>query len=571
METDLIQGIAISMMVATVLAYLAYRLRQPLILGYILAGIIIGPELGFGFVEDHDVIESLSELGLIMLLFIIGLEIDLKKLLQSGRAIVIIGITQFIFCIALGFAFFNLPGFDDGGDYATHYLAAAFALSSTMLVVKILYDKLEFDTLPGRITLGLLVIQDLWVVVLLAIQPNLDNPEVGGLVGSFLKGAALVAGCLLVSRFILPYIFRSIAKTTELMLVAALGWCFLVSYLSGDVADLSREIGALIAGVSLAAFPYNPEITARIINIRDFFLTLFFVTLGMKVAEPTLDIFLWSLLASLFLIASRFATIFPVLYLQKKGIRVSFLVPLNITQISEFSLVIVALGIGYNHVNENVLTIILFTLMITFTLSTYMISYSHHLYKLVHPVLIKLGFKDIGADEEEEAQRPILFLGFYKVASSLLHSLEKHDSPLKDQIAVVDFNPEAHRELINRGIPCTYGDLGNPDTLLHCGLDKIRMVVSTIPDHILKGTSNMDLLRITKRVNPTAKVVVTAESISMAQKLYESGADYVLLPRLEAAGKLASLLIELINQESPDICIEERSQILAHPGEIINR
>ena len=287
---------------------------------------------------------------------------------------------------------------------------------------------------------------------------------------------------------------------------AALGWCFLVSWASGEVFNLSSAMGALIAGVSLFNFPYSHEIRDRVTSIRSFFLILFFVSLGMKVEQPSLRIFLYSLLASLFLLASRFVSVFPILYLMKKGIRVSFLVPLNLAQISEFALVIVAIGMSHHHVNENVMTIILFTLMITATASTYLMMYSHGIYRAADPVLRKFGLGDVGAKEEEteeeEAPRPIFFLGFYKIASALLQALERQSPSFRDKISVIDFNPEVHRKLNRRGVKCVFGDLGNTGTLDESGLKDAKVVVSTIPDTILKGTSNLEILKYVKKVNP---------------------------------------------------------------------
>jgi Kef-type K+ transport system membrane component KefB len=574
MELEIIRGVLISIVTAAVIGYIVHRLRQPIIMGYIIAGIIIGPQLGLKWVTNPDAINFTSELGLIALMFMVGLELDLRKIKKSGKELLILAVLQFAVCVALGLAFFNLPGFSGGGEYAALYLAVVFGMSSTMIVVKLLYDKFELDTLPGRITLGILVLQDIWAIIFLTIQPNLDNPAIGTLGLSLLKGVGLVVGCLLVTRFILPYIFKSIAKNPELVLVTALGWCFLVSWLSGDVAGLSRAMGALIAGVSLSAFPYKQEINDRVNSIRSFFLILFFVSLGMKVNQPSLHIFLVSLAASLFLIASRFISVFPALYLMKKGIRVSFLVPLNLAQISEFSLVIVAIGINYGHVNEDVMTIVLFTLMITFLVSTYMITYSHKLYLFADPVLKKLRLSDAKMKEEEaveaEAHRPILFLGFYRIASHLLQAVEKQNPAIKDQIEVIDFNPDVHQKLNRHGVKCVFGDLGNTGTLTECGLESAKVVVSTIPDTILKGTSNLALLNYTKKVNPKARVIVTAESMEAAKKLWTAGADFVILPHLEAAEKTATLLEKLLTEESiPDACSEYRCRVMEDEGEII--
>ena len=543
------------------MAYLSHRLRQPLILGYILAGVLIGPELGLGLVGSDEAsrgaIEAISELGLIVLLFIIGLGMDLRKMVGSGKTIIILGIGQFVLCVALGLAFFKLPVFGEGGAYGYQYLAATFALSSTTLVVKILYDKSELDTMPGRITLGLLIIQDLWVILLLTIQPNIANLEIGALIASFLQGAVLVAGALLVSRFLLPHLFKSIADIPELTMVTAMGWCFLVSYLAGDVANLSREMGALVAGISISTFPYTLEVTTRVINIRDFFLTLFFVTLGMKVADPSFHILFLALLASLFLVVSRFATVFPLLYLQKKGFRISFLVPLNISQLSEFSIILVALGLSDGHVNQDIMTLVLLTLMITFTVSTYAINYSYGIYRGAYALMRKLGLKGIDVKEIQEGkanydQRPVLLLGFRDVARHFLLDLEDLDMPLRKQISVVDYNPEIYYYLLRRGIPCTYGDLANTETLVRCGLNKAKIIVSSVPDELLKGTSNGVLLTYIKRVNPGARVVVTAGSIRKAEELYNAGADFVLEPWMETADRMIPVLEELMNPSDSD-------------------
>ena len=258
MELEIIRGVLISIVTAAVIGYIVHRLRQPIIMGYIIAGIIIGPQLGLKWVTNPDAINFTSELGLIALMFMVGLELDISKIKKSGKSLLFLAVLQFAVCVALGLVFFNLPGFSGGGEYAALYLAVVFGMSSTMIVVKLLYDKFELDTLPGRLTLGILVLQDIWAIIFLTIQPNLADPAIGTLGLSLLKGVGLVVGCLLVTRFVLPRVFKGIAKNPELVLVTALGWCFLVSWLSGDVAGLSRAMGALIAGVSLSSFPYKP-------------------------------------------------------------------------------------------------------------------------------------------------------------------------------------------------------------------------------------------------------------------------------------------------------------------------
>jgi Kef-type K+ transport system membrane component KefB len=578
MEAEVITSVIISVLTAAIIGYICYRLRQPVILGYIIAGVIIGPHLGLGWVTNPEAINFSSELGLIALLFMVGLELDFKKIAQSGKVIAIVAVIQFVVCLGLGILFFSIPGFRENNHLAVYYLAITFTFSSTMIVVKLLYDKFELDTLPGRITLGVLVIQDIWAILFLAIQPNLDNPQIGVIAFSFLKGIALVGACYLLRRYLLPMLFRKVAKNPELTVITALGWCFLIAWVSGDFLELSRAMGALIAGATLSTLPYREEISDRVTSIRSFFMILFFVSLGLKVTVPSLNIFLLSVLASVFLIASRFISMFPPLFLMKKGLRVSFLAPLNISQISEFSLVIAAIGVSFGHIDENIMTIILFTLMITAVASTYMIGYSHSLFLFTERILKKFGLKDIPVTETEKPETaekefvyPILFLGFYKVASSLLRALENHDAKILDKILVLDFNPEVCQELNKRGIKCMFGDLGNTGILNEAGIEKAHLVVSTIPDTILKGTTNMAILNYTKRVNPGAKVVVTAERVLSAEELWNAGADFVILPQVEISDKLAIILQRLLTEEqSPDVCQECQKRLTDYKGVVID-
>jgi len=302
--SDLLSSIGICVAAAALLALLGHRLRQPLILAYLVTGVLIGP-VGLNLVKDRASIQTVAEIGLILLLFMIGLEIDLKKLVAAGRPVLIAGALQVPICIGLGLAFFYWLGFrDGGGQFELLYLAACLSMSSTLIVVKLLYDKRELDTLPGRITLGILVCQDLWAVVMLAAQPNLAHPDAAPLLASLLKGVLLILWSLAVSRYILPRLFRSVAKQPELVLTTALAWCFFLAGAASFVG-LSREMGALIAGISLSTFPYNIDVVAKVTNLRDFFVTLFFVALGMVIPVPSLGLVLAALAAGGFLVLSR--------------------------------------------------------------------------------------------------------------------------------------------------------------------------------------------------------------------------------------------------------------------------
>jgi Kef-type K+ transport system membrane component KefB/DNA-binding NarL/FixJ family response regulator len=557
MHADVIQSISIAIITAMLFGFVAKWLRQPLILGYMIAGVVVGGTQGAGWVATED-IESISELGLILLLFMIGLEIDLKKLKKAGAPVISSGIFQFAACVGLGLLFFPLAGFKSSTDHSVLYLAVATALSSTMIVVKLLYDKFELDTLPGRITLGVLVFQDIWAILFLGVQPNLDHPAPLLLLASLAKGVGLVVVSLLVSRYVLPILFRSIAKLPELMMIGALGWCFLVSFGAAKLG-LSREMGALIAGISISTFPYNLEVIAKVISLRDFFVTLFFVSLGTKIPRPDGSLIALALGGSAFLVISRIVTVFPVLRSLKLGNRASLIPAINLAQISEFSLVIGAIGVSLGHISDRTLSVLVFMLVITSVSSTYMILYNHQIYEFVNAGLRKIGVTDLGDKNEqasEGAAKPIVFLGFSHDASSLLHELLATNPEYTPQIAVVDFNPEVKHELDRRGITSIYGDISHADTLHHAKIHDATVLISTIPDSILKGTSNTRLLRQLTMLAPHSHVIVTAQRFSMARELYDAGAAFVYLPRVMSAKELREVVAAALAGE-----IEEHRQI----------
>jgi Kef-type K+ transport system membrane component KefB len=559
---ELLSSIGICVAAAALLGVVGWRFRQPLILAYLLTGVLIGPNkiaelggvrIGLNLVHDQTSIAIVSEIGLILLLFIIGLEIDLKKLASAGPAVLLTGALQVPICIALGLGFFYLLGERDArGNHALLYLAACMSLSSTLVVVKLLYDKFELDTLPGRITLGVLVIQDLWAVAMIAVQPNLENPNLLPLAFSLWKGALLVVGGLALSKYVLPYLFRSVAKAPELVLVSALAWCFFLAGMASYIG-LSKEMGALIAGISLSTFPYNLDVMAKAVSIRDFFVTLFFVALGMQITLPSLHVLLIALAASGFVMLSRLSVV-PILYALRLGHRTSLLPAINLAQVSEFSIVIASLGLATRppQITTDVLTIVIITFALTSVASTYMINSSHRVQRFLSGLLRALRIKDLDthltAQERSKARvETVVFLGFFRDASSIIHEFEHEGDPQQvkeflDKILVIDFNPTVMRELRHRGISCIYGDVAHADTLRHAGIEEAKLVVSSITDDILRGTSNLRMLRNIRATCPNAKVMLTTEHIPQALHFYEAGADFVYIPRLHSAPQIATVL-----------------------------
>jgi Kef-type K+ transport system membrane component KefB len=556
-STDLLSSIGVCVGAAALLALVGWRLRQPLILAYLVAGFVIGPH-GLQIVTNQASIATVAEIGLILLLFIIGLEIDLNKLASAGAPVLVTGALQVPICIALGLGFFYAIGVrNTGGSYALLYLAACMSLSSTLVVVKLLNDKFELDTLPGRITLGVLVIQDMWAVGMLAVQPKLLNPNLLPLAFSLWKGALLVVGGFAISKYILPHLFRAVAKAPELVLVSALAWCFFLAGAASYIG-LSREMGALIAGVSLSTFPYNLDVMAKAVSLRDFFVTLFFVALGMQIVVPSLHVVEIALAASAFVIVSRLSVV-PLLYALGMGHRASLLPAINLAQVSEFSIVIASLGLMQQprQIDSDVVTIVIMTFAITAVVSTYMIQSSHRVQKTLSGLLKLLRVRDLdvgdAAPERKEARsETMVFLGFFRDASSILLELESDGSAVEgqvmlDKILVIDFNPTVMRELRKRGVSCVYGDIAHADTLRHAGIENVELVVSSITDDVLRGTNNLRLLRNARTSCPKAKVVLTTEHIPQALHFYKAGADFVYIPRLHSAAQIAKILKQGLN------------------------
>jgi len=549
-DHSLVSEIASCIIAAWALAVIAQIFRQPLILAYLAAGVAAGP-IGLGWVRNDEHITVISEIGLSLLLFMIGLEIDLKKMLKAGRSIFLTAGTQIFGGCLLGLVFFLVSGYPlKAGSLDALYLAVAAALSSTVIIVKILHDKRELDTLPGRLTLGILVLQDLFVILFLAIQPNLQDASVFTVGWSLGKVALLVAVAFVASRYLLPTLFKRMASVSELMLVGALAWCFLLAGLASKLG-LSREMGALTAGVALSTFPYTLDVAAKVTSLRDFFVTLFFVALGLKIPVPSSALLVSALMIGLFVLLSRFATIFPVLNRLRLGHRVSLLPVINLSQISEFSLVILVLGVQAKHISSNTLDIAAYAFAGLAVASSYAVTQSDRLVRKISPWLTRAGVPDLERGiEEGDAQHPrarVMLLGFYKTASSLLAEIERSQPDLVQELAVVDFNPLVNQRLRRRGVRVIYGDISKRDTLQHVGASQADVLVCTLPDSILKGSSNLHLVKQLRKINATARIIVTSESFAEVTELYAAGADYVSVPRVTEAGELCTVLASALD------------------------
>jgi len=569
MEHGLVNDIAISIIAAWVLAVASQVARQPVLLAYLVAGFVIGPH-GSQWITDAQNIQTISEIGLALLLFMIGLEIDLKKMLRAGRVITFTALVQIVGCVLLGWLVFYLIGLAHNRLEAL-YLGVAAAMSSTVIIVKILYDKRELETLVGRITLGVLVLQDVFVILFLALEPDLRNPALKPLAHALGNVVLLLSVAFLASRYILPPVFRAVARLPELVLVGALAWCLALAGFAGWLG-LSTAMGALIAGVMVSTFPYTLDVVAKVTSIRDFFVTLFFVGLGMEIPVPTVNYVLWTILFCLFLITSRLVTVFPTLYFMRQGYRVSLLPAVNLCQMSELSLVLLALGKAAGDVSDNVIGVAVFSFALLAVDSTYAIAKNDFILHKTVPWLNKIGFRDLdhAAPVDGPSRKPkrICLLGFSWTASSLLAEIGRERSDLLADLVVVDFNPVVHEKLQRLGIHAVYGDITQRDTLHHAGVGECKIIICSLPNMVLKGADNLKMLRQLRELNPKAQIVVHSELLEEIPVLYAASANFVTAPRLLEAANLLSV-IEAAEHNLLDQKRGEQSKQLEGRNEVI--
>ena len=532
-EVTLLRDIALGIVFAALAAHIARLIRQPLILGYIAGGVILSPRLGFGLVKSAESIELIAEIGLILLLFIIGLEIDLRELKRLGRSMMALGVGQFVINALLGLVFFSWLGYRvTSGNFDLLYLAIVISLSSTLIVVKLLREKFELKVLSGRLTLGVLVVQDIWAILFMAVQPSLADPGVLTIARSIAGGAVLVAVAFLASRHVLSRVFEAAARRPELVLISAVGWCFLVSG-AAERLGLSREMGALIAGVSISSFPYGSDVISKVDRrprlLRDALLR------GARHEDPRPD-----------RRDPRPGRAHPALRLREPPHRHRAHDLLHArravrrhrhraepSQISEFSLVIMTLGADYGHISDQASAVVLMAMILTSLVSPYVIGANDKIARAIIRPFGRLGMPPAAAARpagEDGPVRDIVLLGHFRIAQAVLDRVEQDAPELKERITLVDYDATRARGVKARGFHWEYGDLANPDALEHLGLEHARFVVTTISDTFLKGISTRRLVASLRGLAPQATIVMTGEEKSDAEDLLRAGADEVLVP-----------------------------------------
>ena len=526
--------IGMIMIIATVLAYFAKLFKQPLIPAYILTGIILGPVLGL--VTNTEVITTLSEIGIAFLLFIVGMEIDIRKLKHVGFVASFGGIIQIVSVCTIAFIISLLLGFV---VLESVYVALIIAFSSTMVVIKLLSDKRELDTLHGKIIVGILLMQDIAAIIALSVLAALNEFSFAALSYSILKGVIALLFAVWISKNIFPPLFTFAAKSQELLFISAVSVSLLYSILF-NYLGFSIAIGAFIAGVSLANLPYHIEIIGKIRSLRDFFSVIFFVSLGMELLLSTFNSIVKPLIILLLLvvIVKPLIIMFTTSFFGYKK-RTSFLTSMSLAQISEFSLIIVTQGFLLGHISQEIFSLTILLAIVTITLTTYFVKFENVIYFRFSD-LLSIFDRLTGSESELEymprkKRTEIILCGYNRIGYSIVKTLMR----LKKNLLVVDFNPEVIKDLIKHKIPSIYGDVGDIEVLERLNFKKVKMAISTVPTK----RDNMLLIRAAKKENKKIAVFVTADHIKEALELYDAGADYVVLPHF-LGGEHLSLLIE---------------------------
>jgi len=535
--------ISLIVVVATLVSLVTKFLRQPLVVGYIAAGVLVGP-YALNILQAHQEVELFSKIGVAILLFIVGLMLNPDVMREVGKVSVTTGVGQVILTSLIGFLIIYALGFE---TITALYVAVALTFSSTIIILKLLSDKGDIQKLYGKIAIGLLLVQDVIAVIFLlaitvlgaalAITPAVFPGAVASEILMLLGKGALVAILLyLVSRYVLPSVSKFVAGYQEVLFIFSLAWGLGISSLFYTLG-FSIEIGALVAGVTLAASPAAYEIASRMKPLRDFFIMLFFILLGSQIIISEISVLLMpAVVLSVFVLVGNPLIVFVLMNLLGYRARTAFLVGLTVAQISEFSLILVALGYSLGHLSQEAVSLVTLVGIITISGSTYLILYADQIYSWLKPILKFLIIRrsHMLKFSSGDGQADIIIFGYDRVGFDFVKAARE----ISQKYLVVDFNPRSIARLAESKIPYRYGDAEDVEFLEEINVAKAQLVISTIPD--LK--TNLLLVNYYRSHNSAGIIMTISHSVESTQELYEAGASYVVMPHYLGASHAASLI-----------------------------
>src|SRR5680860_217467 len=557
MIEDILIEIAVIVGVGLLLSGVASLLKQPLIIGYIAAGIILGPSF-LNIVKSTDAIASFAQLGIVVLLFTVGLSLSPKVFRKVGKASLITGIGQILLTSSLGFIISSSLGYS---LINSMYIAVALTFSSTIIVMKTLSDKGDGETLYGRISVGLLLVQDVVVMLILAIISSFSSGTAGSSLSLLDLGmiTAIIVLLIPLSIYVLPTIMKRVAKSQEYLLLFSLGWCLLLAVIFHEL-KFSMEIGALLAGVALSMSSYRHEIISKLRPLRDFFIFLFFIYLGSQMVLSNLGNSIVPIIVlSAFIIIGKPVIVYVVMGLLGYTKKNSLLTGLALAQISEFSLILIALGVKLGQLSPEILSLVTIVGLISIAGSSYLMMHSEIIFSRLSRFLPNIGNKQNAniIKSANHNHNEIVIFGYDKVGFSLLNSFKK----MGKKYLIIDYNPEVIKYLEAMKINCAYGDAENDDLLYDLCLSKKKMVISTIPVY----ETNSLILRNIREYSDQTIVILVSNSIEDSLKLYDQGANYVIIPRF-LGGEHASKLIEK-NEFNIDLFTKAKIAHINHLGD----
>jgi len=533
--SELIALLAITMVVGAI----AIRFRQPLIIAFIAVGILVGP-VGLNCIRATEQIHLFAEMGLALLLFVVGLKLDPQLIRSMGTVSLATGIGQMVFTTLVGFVLTLLLGMP---VMTSLYIAVAIVFSSTILIVKLLSDKRETDALHGQIALGFLIVEDIVVVLaMIGLSAFTDasaaHPALQ-LLGIVLKGAGLFLGVWLVSKFLFPRLLPTLARSTELLVLFGITWALLLAAVA-DQLGFNKEVGAFVAGLSLASTLYRDQLSAKLVSLRDFLLLFFFIELGSHLDLRNIgsQLMLALPLSLLVLLGKPFA-IMTILGKMGYRKRTGFMAGLTVAQISEFSLILVAMGVAAGHIGGDALEVMTLVLLITMGISTHLVIHAQSLYERVARYLtIFEGKRATREDANPEVppmdENSVILIGLGSYGSKI----GAHLSQRGRMVLGVDFNPQAVTAWMARGQQAVFGDAEDPDLAHALPLSSARWVVSSLRDPRI----NAGIIRTLRHAGYRGHIACAIQERQDATDQVQ--ADLVFVPFEDAANQAVDLLID---------------------------
>ncbi|QDQ89351.1 sodium:proton exchanger [Rhodococcus sp. WB9] len=536
--------IAVILAIAAVAGLLATRLRQPMIVAFIGVGILVGPA-GTGWVAADSTIELLARLGIAILLFLVGLKLDLHLIRSTGPVALATGLGQVLFTSVVGYLIAIALGMD---AVTAVYVAVALTFSSTIIIVKLLSDKRELEQLHGRIAVGFLIVQDI-VVVLVMIALNVFGRQNGdslavNIAMVVVKGVGLLAAVAVLMRYVLPWLLHHIARSQELLVLFGVAYAVSIAAVS-DALGFSSEVGAFLAGVSLASTPYRDALGARLVSLRDFLLLFFFLDLGSRLEfTHAADQIPEAVIFSLFVLIGNPLIVVLIMAAMRYPVRVGFLAGLTVAQISEFSLILAALGLSLGHITNATVSLITVVGLATIGGSTYLILYSHQIYARLQRWLRVFEWTGSRASEVTQAESDVYAI-LYGLGRFGRHVAD-HLSRAGHRVLAVDFDPQRVGANTRDGVTAIYGSAEDVHFLDTLPLNQARFVISTIP--LLE--TNRALLHALNHHEYRGHIALTAHTVHDAEQLRAAGAEVVLEPFSLAADATTELLDHLIEEDA---------------------